>query len=475
MATRRSASSSTEFVSSLDGVPLAGRLLEKLPSHVASVEHVKSILVHESVVALLKQLKLDVEIPKVVKASSFSHAVWMAFFRHLCEKCGDLPQISRKFKQESSVTAVRATFVRWLVLLVKEESKHAVVVFEENKQMALLSELQKQMSIISARLDGVEKKRKREEAEVASEDTEEEILELEGRLPDNPGANSGRHKDTKAPKSSGERGASRVCQPSTTELEQAQKVRFAQAVQAVGWGVNLASLKAIEKGELLSVQLGHFVAPNMGSKLSGSVTEADGAVFSVSAEGTLKSHLESKFVFSSVPQFSGALASFVKAWKVLQPESDICSLVQFQEQMVQWAALEFFPLSVLVDTWLSHKRTVQARTPLFCWNEAGVELIKIQSFLSAGMTSRMVKHQIESGGKQGHLGDKWDKKKKQVSFAQKHLQRGPSEENAKLPCRFGDDCTRIANGTCWYFHDSKVKGKGGIGPGGQPGGKKGST
>jgi hypothetical protein len=270
-------------------------------------------------------------------------------------------------------------------------------------------------------------------------------------------------------------------QSSTTELEQAQKLRFAIACQAVGWGVNSSSLKAIEKGELLAVQLGHFVAPTLGSKASLASSDSDRALFSVSADGQLKSHVESKYTFNSATQFSAALASFVKAWSVLQPESDIQSLRQFQDKMVQLAGSDLYPLDILVDVWLSHKRLVQSRFPLFCWNDQGMELVRIQSEISAAVMSRMVRSQVSNAtGKQGIVGiDGKDGKLDHKTAWRERIKRrklgggGPTKENAEWPCRFGESCTRIADGSCWYKHEvgvAKGKGKGGAGSmvGGKP-------
>ncbi len=172
---------------------------------------------------------------------------------------------------------------------------------------------------------------------------------------------------------------------SQQDLAAAQNRRFSHAGKLIRRGIMRSSLKAIESGEFSKIQLGHFVP--LGSDWSASEASIDREVFSVSVDGSMKSHTESKFTFASGAQFLAALSNFFKVFKHLVPACDAPSCDLFYDAMSDWTGSQSFALSSMVELWQFQKSTVEARDPEYCWCEAQ-DLSYLQFRLSNLMLSK---------------------------------------------------------------------------------------
>ncbi len=172
------------------------------------------------------------------------------------------------------------------------------------------------------------------------------------------------------------------------EAAAAQSRRFSSAAKLMRRGIMHSSLKAIESGEFSKIQLGHFVP--LGSEWLSADSSIDREVFSVGVDGAMKSHVESKFTFSSGAQFLAALSNFFKVFKFLVPVCDAASCDRFYDAMSDWTGGQSFSLSTMVELWLFQKSTVESRDPDYCWCEVH-DLPLLQFRLSNFMLNKSAK------------------------------------------------------------------------------------
>jgi hypothetical protein len=167
------------------------------------------------------------------------------------------------------------------------------------------------------------------------------------------------------------------------EQEQAAlSERFARAESVVGMCIDQRSLKAIEAGLLVKLQLGHF-APSSGSLASNNAAaERNGAQvwFSI-ADGKIETNGDEKFKFVDMLQFIAAMSNFAKVWGVLKPDSHLASLSALRDLFLDWAHSGIVPVATLVEVWIEHKRRVGARRftePPFDWLDGGLDVNVLQ-------------------------------------------------------------------------------------------------
>ena len=248
--------------------------------------------------------------------------------------------------------------------------------------------------------------------------------------------------------------------------------RFAQAESVVGMCIDQRSLKAIDAGLLVKLQLGHF-APSSGNlAANNAAAERQGTqVWFSFADGKIETNGDDKFKFVDMLQFIAAMSNFVKVWGVLKPDSHLASLSALRDLFLDWAHSGIAPVATLVDVWIDHKRRVGARrftVPPFDWLDGGRDVNLLQFKLQSAMNQQWFSAKVqadksttsirpikeEKSPRPGASVSDTPPSKRELKKAKLAEDRQRSKDDKmKTLCKFGDDCRVFKEkGSCGFLH-----------------------